>query len=250
MRDAPYFDHHVHSVVSGDSTVSLEERTRTAKGPRPHGVSDHFPSPHLRDDDDVLRHVERAKVLGLRVALEYDIGVAPPLRPSTREALDYLVGGVHQLTIGGGVLSYDAAGAFVKGKESLFTERSAFEDGELQRVIREEILRILRSSFERDRVDVLAHPTFSPLAALGDPETYYPLDWQWRLIELCGRHRVAIEVNESYRLPHALLLRRARDAGLTFAVGSDSHAELLELDFTRAVLADAGIAGPLRDPRV
>lgn len=240
----------MHSVVSGDSTVTLEERARTASGPRPHGVSDHFPSPHLRDDDDVLRHVERAKALGLRVALEYDVGVAPPLRASTRDALDYLVGGVHQLSIGGAVLSYEAAGAFLKGRGSLFAERHAFEDPALQRVILEEILRILRSSFGRDRVDVLAHPTFSPLAALGDPEACYPLEWQWRLIELCGRYGVAIEVNESYRLPHAPFLRRAREAGLTLAVGSDSHAELLPLDFTRAVLADAGIAGPLRDARV
>jgi len=82
------FDHHVHGVLSGDSTVPLEERARTAHGDRPHGISEHFPSPKLQDDDDVLRYIDMAKRLGLGVGLEYDLGVAPPLRPSTRDALD------------------------------------------------------------------------------------------------------------------------------------------------------------------
>lgn len=241
------FDHHVHAVLSGDSAVPLEERARTAHGPRPHGVSEHFPSRHLRSDDDVLRFAERARSLGLAPALEYDIGVAPALRPSTRDALDYLVGGVHQVTVDGREISYDAAGAFLKRRSHGFAEGGDFRrDGALARGLLEQVLRVLAASFERDRVDVLAHPTFSPLAALGEPEAAYPAEWQERLIALCVRHGVAIEVNESYRVPHRAFAERAKAAGARFAVGSDSHAELLSLDFTLALIDGSGIRERLR----
>lgn len=243
-----WFDHHVHCVVSGDSAVTLEERARTAGDPaRPHGISDHFPSTHLRDDDDVLRYIERAKALGLRVALEYDAGVAPALRPSTRDALDYLVGGVHQVICRGERVGYDAVGAFLKRRAPEYAERARFaDDPSLRRDVLEAILEVLAASFERDRVDVLAHPTLSPLAALGaDADEGHPAEWRERLVELCVRHDVALEVNESYRLPGPALLGRARDLGARFAVGSDSHAELLALRYTERVIAEADIAARL-----
>ncbi len=247
MTRAP-FDHHVHAALSGDSSVPLEERARTASGPRPHGISEHFPSPHLRDDDDVLRYVERATALGLRAALEYDIGVAPALRPSTRDALAYLVGGVHQVTLEGREIAYDDAGTFLKRRASAVATAVRFaREPDLTRAVLEEILRVLAASFERDRVDVLAHPTLSPLSALGDPEACYPAEWQDRLIALCVRHGVAIEVNESYRVPHREFVDRANARAARFAVGSDSHAELLPLDFTLALVDASGIRGRLRD---
>lgn len=241
------FDHHIHCVLSGDSEVSLEERARTAKVPeRPHGISDHFPSPHLRRDDDVLRYVERARGLGLRVSLEYDLGVAPPLRPSTRDALDYLVGGLHQVRVGGVEVSFDRAGAYLKGR--LAGLRPPHTD--LAAPLLEEILRVIAGACEAVRPDILAHPTLSPLAAFPDPETAYPAEWQDRLVALCVRHGVALEVNESYRLPHPAFLRRARAAGATFSVGSDSHGPLLPLRFIEKAIAEAELAPHLRDPRV
>lgn len=242
------FDHHVHGELSGDSAVPLADRARTSRGERPHGISEHYPSTHLADDDDVLRYIERAKRLGLSVALEYDIGIAPPLRRSTRDALDYLVGGVHQVAVGDRIISYDGAGDFLKGRRPTYANASLFaREPSLGRQVLEAILATLTASFERDRVDVLAHPTLSPLAALGDPETTYPREWQERLITLCVSSRVALEVNESYRLPHRVFLERAKAAGARFAVGSDSHGALLPLRYTLGVVGDAGIRDRLRN---
>lgn len=241
------FDHHVHSVVSGDSEVPLEDRARTAQVPeRPHGISDHFPSPHLRDDDEVLRYVERARALGLRVALEYSLGEAPSLRPSTRDALDYLVGGLHQVRVGGVEVSFDDAGAYLKGRLRAFQVPRT----ELATSLLEGILRVVAAACEEVRLDILGHPTLSPLAAFPDPETAYPAEWQDRLFALCVRHGVALEVNESYRLPHPGFLRRARAAGATFSVGSDSHGPLLPLTFTEKAIGDAELTTRLRDPSV
>ncbi|MEK7862075.1 MAG: hypothetical protein AAB295_02285, partial [Chloroflexota bacterium] len=112
----PHFDHHIHSDRS-DGAVSLEKRAESVRI-RPHGVSDHFPwRKGMRTDDDVLRYLDDASRLGLRVGLEYDLGVAPPLRPTTRASLHYVIGAMHQVEIAPGQwVRYDDAGSFLKDR--------------------------------------------------------------------------------------------------------------------------------------
>jgi histidinol phosphatase-like PHP family hydrolase len=233
------FDHHVHTARS-DGRLSLEDRARSV-AVRPHGVSDHFPwAETMRDDDDVLRYLDDAARLGLRVGLEYDLGVAPPLRASTREALHYTIGAVHQLTVDGVRVPFDEAGRFMKGARSApFAEAARFADPSFQRRILEHTLEVVRQGIDEVGIDILGHPTFSPLAALGDPEDAFPVEWQERLIEMCRGARVAIEVNESYRVPHREFLVRARERGALFSVGTDTHGEVGPLDRTEAMIREA-----------
>ena len=211
---------------------------------RPHGVSDHFPwRDKMRDDDDVLRYLDDAARLGLRVGIEYDLGVAPPLRSSTRAALHYTIGAVHQVHLDGVRVGFDEAGAFLKGQRgsSPFAEAARFADPTLRRRVLECTLALVRQGIEEVGIDIVGHPTFSPLAALGDPEQGFPAEWQERLIEMCVDARVAIEVNESYRVPHQAFLVRARDRGALFSVGTDSHGEIGPLDRTEAMIRGAAL---------
>lgn len=237
------FDHHIHSERS-DGRVSLEGRARSV-AVRPHGVSDHFPwADKMRDDDDVLRYLDDAARLGLRVGIEYDLGVAPPLRASTREALHYVIGALHQVRVGGEWVGFNEAGAFLKGLrgDAPFKERARFADETLRRRILERTLEVVREGIEDVGIDILGHPTFSPLIALGDPEEALPVEWQEKLIELCVRSRVAIEVNEAYHVPHRAFLVRARERGALFSVGTDTHGELGPLDRTEAMIDEAQLS--------
>ncbi len=235
------FDHHVHSDRS-DGTVSLADRAATVKV-RPHGISDHFPwRDTMRTDDDVLRYLADASALGLRVGIEYDLGVAPELRATTREALHYLIGALHQVEIAPGEwIRYDAAGAFLKGRVRTFGEARRYLDPSLQERVRERTLEVVRAGIERDGIQILGHATMGPLAALGDPEAAYPAEWQERLIDLCVVAGVAIEVNEAYGVPHRQFLERAMRRGARFAVGSDTHFELRTLDRTMEMIEAAGL---------
>jgi histidinol phosphatase-like PHP family hydrolase len=244
------FDHHIHSTRS-DGTVTLEDRAKSV-AVRPHGISDHYPWPTgMRSDDDVLRYLDDAARLGLRVGIEYDLGVAPDLPRSTHDALDYVIGSVHQLTFDGRRLGYDAAGSFLKGRAPRpYGELARFSDPALQRRMLEAHLALVREGILETGIDIVGHPTMSPLAALGDPDGAYPIEWQMRLIALCAEHRVAIEINEAYRVPHRAFLERAHAGGVRFAVGSDSHFALLPLDRTDEMLREAGIVdGPFLDGR-
>ena len=235
------FDHHIHSDRS-DGRVSLEDRAKSV-AIRPHGVSDHYPwRGGMQDDDGVLRYVDAASRLGLQVGLEYDLGVAPPLRSSTQKALDYVIGSVHQVTLDTRI-DYSPAGSFLKGRGGTgFTEAERFSDPELQRRILEQHLELVRAGILHRGIDIVGHPTFSPLAALGDPEDAYPIEWQEQLIALCVENGVALEINEAYGVPHRAFLVRAHLRGARFAVGSDTHFELLALDKTDAMIRAAGIA--------
>ena len=235
------FDHHVHTTRS-DGTKTLADRAQSARV-RPHGVSDHFPFPDgLTTDEDVLRYVDEANHLGLRVGVEYDLGVAPELREGTRETLDYLIGSVHQIdVVPGDYISYDDAGAFLKGRTTAFRDAKKFLDPSLQRRILERTLEIVRVGIERDRIDILGHPTMSPLATLGDPESSYPVEWQERLIRMCVSADVAIEVNECYGVPHRAFLERAHRLGARFSVGSDSHFTIRPLDKTMEMIRAAAL---------
>jgi len=245
-----FFDHHIHSKRS-DGTVSLEDRAKSVVI-RPHGISDHYPWPTgMQNDGDVLRYLADAARLGLRVGIEYDLGVAPPLPRSTHDALDYVIGSVHELTLDGTRLGYDQAGAFLKGRtRPPYSEIARFADPALQRRVLEAHLALVREGILETGIDIVGHPTMSPLAALGDPEGSYPVEWQERLIALCIEHGVAIEINETYRVPHRAFLERAHARGARFSVGSDSHFALLPLDRTEAMIRDAGVlSGSFLDGR-
>ncbi|HEV2251492.1 MAG TPA: PHP domain-containing protein [Candidatus Limnocylindria bacterium] len=244
------FDHHMHSTRS-DGTVSLEERAASV-AIRPHGISDHYPwRTGMRRDDDVLRYLDDAARLGLQVGLEYDLGVAPPLLRSTHDALDYVIGSVHQVTLDGERIGYDLAGAHLKGRtKPPYAEAARFADPALQRRVLETHLALVREGILETGIDIVGHPTMSPLAALGDPEDAYPVEWQEQLIELCAANAVALEINEAYRVPHRAFLERAHARGIRFAVGSDTHFALLPLARTEEMIREAGAEnGPFLDGR-
>jgi histidinol phosphatase-like PHP family hydrolase len=237
------FDHHVHTDRS-DGTKSLADRAESMRTIRPHGISDHFPWKNkMQTDDDVLLYLDDASHLGLRVGLEYDLGIAPELRPTTRDALHYLIGSVHQVALPGvGWIEFDPAGAYLKGRVTKFHDARKFLDAALQERIRERTLEVVRAGVERDGIDILGHATMGPLAALGDPEVTYPAEWQERLIRLCVAADVAIEVNECYGVPHRAFLERAQRLGARFSVGTDSHFAITPLDKTMEMIRGAGLA--------
>ena len=232
------FDHHIHSDRS-DGTVSLADRAKTVSV-RPHGVSDHFPwRDKMKGEDDVLRYMEDAARLGLRVGLEYDLGVAPDLRATTRDGLHYLIGALHQLYVDGEWIHYDDAGAYLKGRTKDYGEAAKFADPALVSRMRERTLEVVRDGIERVGIDILGHATMSPLTALGDPEVMYPPAWQEQLVQMCIDADVAIEINEAYGVPHRAFLERAQAMGARFSVGSDTHFELKPLDRTMAMIKEA-----------
>lgn len=76
-------------------------------------------------------------------------------------------------------------------------------------------------------VQIAAHSTLTPpaLLALDDVDAWWTPEREDRYVEAVVESGVALEVSNRYRLPHDRLLRKAREAGARFSLGSDGHTE-------------------------
>jgi histidinol phosphatase-like PHP family hydrolase len=105
-------------------------------------------------------------------------------------------------------------------------------------------------------ISIAAHSTLLPPALLTiDPNVlaWWTEEREARFIDAAIRGRVAIEISNRYRLPHARFLVRAREAGARFTLGSDGHQadQVARLDWaveaaTRAGIGDEDLFTPRR----
>jgi histidinol phosphatase-like PHP family hydrolase len=105
-------------------------------------------------------------------------------------------------------------------------------------------------------VDIVAHSTFMPSAFLKldpDPDLWWTEEREDRYVEALAGSTVALEISNRYRLPHDRLLRKAKQAGVRFALGSDGHnrAQVAQLGWAtetaeRIGLTDADMFVPER----
>jgi histidinol phosphatase-like PHP family hydrolase len=78
------------------------------------------------------------------------------------------------------------------------------------------------------RIEIVAHSTFMPAALLDlepDVHAWWTEEREDRFVEAVARSGMAMEISNRYRLPHDRLLRKARQAGVRFTLGSDGHKE-------------------------
>lgn len=106
-------------------------------------------------------------------------------------------------------------------------------------------------------IAIVAHSTLLPPALLRlDPEVqvWWTDEREDRFIEATLKAGVAIEISNRYRLPHDRFLRKARQAGARFTLGSDGHQrdQVARLDWAvdaalRAEIPDEQLFIPQRD---
>lgn len=75
-------------------------------------------------------------------------------------------------------------------------------------------------------IEIVAHPTFMPSALLDlqpDVHAWWTEEREDRFVEAVVESGVAVEISNRYRLPHDRFLRKAKQAGARFSLGSDGH---------------------------
>ena len=102
-------------------------------------------------------------------------------------------------------------------------------------------------------VDILAHPTLLPL-----PFRHIPVEELWteeleeRAVAALASANIAFEISNRYR-PHERFVKRAADAGIRFALGSDGHTDeqVADVAFPLALARSLGVQDQdLYDPSV
>ena len=95
-------------------------------------------------------------------------------------------------------------------------------------------------------VHIAAHSTMIPPALLereADVHAWWTEDLEDRYVEALAESGVALEISNRYRLPHDRLLRKAKEAGVRFSLGSDGHTDrqVAHLEWAAATARRVGI---------
>jgi len=74
-------------------------------------------------------------------------------------------------------------------------------------------------------LDIMASPTFLPACIVDEYDALWTGERMDRVIEAAAQHNVALEIGARYRIPSAAFIKRARQAGVGFSFGTNSHGE-------------------------
>jgi histidinol phosphatase-like PHP family hydrolase len=90
---------------------------------------------------------------------------------------------------------------------------------------------------EREPIDILANPLFLPQAIAKDFDALWPPARMKKIVAAAAKYKVAIELNEAYRLPGTAFIKLAREAGLQFSFGSNQHNDKIgQMDYATEVI--------------
>lgn len=71
-------------------------------------------------------------------------------------------------------------------------------------------------------IDIYVNPTFLPKAIAGDYDRLWTPERMQRVIEAAKKNDVAIEINNTYRIPNPAFIKMAKQAGIKFSFGTNN----------------------------
>jgi len=232
-------DLHVHTTMSdGDLPLEAVVRLAEERGVSV-GIADHVSTRNLRrfvaDLEAVERYltvIEDAPVLRSCEFCWCDTLWAE-LSPETMSRFDYRIGSNHGFWLPDGSIG-----------SPWWQELPTPWDVEPERLVAllaGNLCDLVRTM----PIEIVAHSTLLPPALLRmEPaEHWWVAEHEDRFVDALLESGVTMEISNRYRLPHDRLLRKAREAGVRFSLGSDGHTEsqVARLDWAVAAAGRAGI---------
>jgi histidinol phosphatase-like PHP family hydrolase len=233
-------DLHVHTTMSdGDLPLARVVEIAVARGIRV-GIADHVSTRNMARFvatvdamEEYLEALEAAPVLRAAELCWCD-RLYQQLPHELLARLDYMIGSNHGFALTDGTMA-----------SPWWKSLPAAWQGRADEVMELMVLNLCDLVREMP-VQIVAHSTLMPPALLSlepDVEAWWTEEREDRFVEATLERGVAIEISNRYRLPHDRLLRKAKEAGATFSLGSDGHTELqiARLDWAIAAAGRAGI---------
>ena len=91
-------------------------------------------------------------------------------------------------------------------------------------------------------IDIYVNPTFLPKAIAGDYARLWNEDRMQRVIDAAKRNEVAVEINNTYRIPSAAFIKRAKQAGVKFSFGTNNADKKLgRIEYCLEMVKECGL---------
>lgn len=233
-------DLHVHTTMS-DGSLTLEAVVGiAAERGIAVGIADHVSARNLAlfvsDGGRLDRYI--LALAGVDVFRSAELCWRDPfsasLSPELAGRFDYLIGSNHGFELPGGAF----ASPWTRALPRAWAERP----DDVMEVMVENLCEMVAVM----PIEIAAHPTLMPQALLSlesDVHAWWTEAREDRFIEAAVASGVALEISNRYRLPHDRFLRKAKEAGAAFTLGSDGHTldQVLKLDWAVSAAERAGI---------
>jgi len=94
----------------------------------------------------------------------------------------------------------------------------------------------------KEPIDIYVNPTFLPALIAKEYDSLWTDDRMDKVIRSAVKNGVAIEINATYRLPSAKFIKKAKQAGVKFAFGTNNGGrELGNLEYCRRMAIECGL---------
>jgi len=91
-------------------------------------------------------------------------------------------------------------------------------------------------------IDIYVNPTFLPASSADEYDALWTPERMQRVIAAAVRNGVAIEINNRYRLPGATFIRKAREAGVKFTIGTNNaDRDLGRIEYALQMVRECGL---------
>ena len=91
-------------------------------------------------------------------------------------------------------------------------------------------------------IDIYVNPTFLPTVIADQYDALWTPERMDRVIAAAKKHRVAIEINNRYRIPSETFIKRAKDQGVKFAFGTNNtDSKMGDLNYCREMVTKCGL---------
>lgn len=226
----PIQDLHVHSIFS-DGAQSVDEILEIANGKGyVVGIADHAsPEDKIVNDVHLLAYLDALERYPVYRSVEMDVELGCDLSAGALSRLDYVVVGIHFLTL--------------RGVQAFFWDPLAILPDP------EEVVEGYVATAERAmatmRMEIFAHPTLLPLALRADADALWTKPRVQRLVRAAVANHVALEISGHWQVPNTSVIEEAVRQGAALSLGSDGHGadSMCDLEYPLAMMRQLGI-GP------
>lgn len=228
-QNFPIVDYHVH--LKGNFTLE-DALNKSRETGIYYGIAINcgigFP---ITTDQQIFEFVERMKGLPVFLAMQGEGREwVETFSGEAREQFDYVFSDALTFT--------DDQGRRTRiwiPEETYIDDKQQFMDMYVDRIV---------SVISNEPIDLFVNPTFLPDSIAADYDVLWTEERMQKVIDAAANSKVAIEINDRYRIPSAKFIKMAKKAGVKFSFGTNNGDENFgRLEYCLQMMEECGLTG-------